>query len=179
MLTLIIVRHGETVENGLKIAQGQTDGTLTEKGKAENDALGKELQQFSFKTIYSSPLGRALQTAEAVHRHTPEATLTTDDRLMERHLGMLQGQHYPEGYKESDLHEGVESVQSMAERMSSFLSFIKQKHTNETIVMVSHGYVIKVLLSLINNWPVEDFHTVQLMGNSAYTRITLSLTKGG
>lgn len=173
MLTLIIVRHGETVENGLKIAQGQTDGTLTEKGKAENDTLGRELQQFSFKTIYSSPLGRALQTAEAIHRHNSEATLITDDRLMERHLGVLQGQHYPEGYKESGMYEGAETVHSMAERMSSFLSFVKQKHTGETVVMVSHGYVIKVLLSLINNWPVEDFHSVQLMNNSAYTLVSL------
>ncbi|MBK8953640.1 MAG: histidine phosphatase family protein [Chitinophagaceae bacterium] len=49
MLTLILVRHGETLENGLKIAQGQTDGTLTEKGKAENDTLGKGLQQFSLE----------------------------------------------------------------------------------------------------------------------------------
>lgn len=173
MTTLIIVRHGETVENGLKIAQGQTDGTLTEKGKAENDTLGKELQQFSFGTIYSSPLGRALQTAEAIHRHNSEATLITDDRLMERHLGELQGKHYPEGYKESGMYEGVETVQSMAERMSSFLSFVKQKYTGETVVMVSHGYVIKVLLSLVNNWPVKDFHTVRLMENSAFSVIEI------
>ncbi|MBK6938150.1 MAG: histidine phosphatase family protein [Chitinophagaceae bacterium] len=173
MLTLILVRHGETLENGLKIAQGQTDGTLTEKGKAENDTLGKGLQQFSFRTIYSSPLGRALQTAEAIHHHNPEAALVTDDRLMERHLGILQGEKYPEGYKESDTYEGVESAESMAERMSSFLSFIKQKHTDETIVMVSHGYVIKVFLSLVNNWPVEEFHKVQLMNNSAYILVTL------
>jgi broad specificity phosphatase PhoE len=173
MTTLIIVRHGETIENGLGICQGQTDGTLTENGIKNNDLLGIQLRQFNFQTIYSSPLGRALQTAKAIQHHNPGVQLFTDDRLMERHLGILQTKPYPVPYNEYDLHEGMETVESMAERINSFLSDIKRKHPNETIVMVSHGYVIKVLLSIINKLPVEDFFKIKLMGNSGFAEIII------
>jgi probable phosphoglycerate mutase len=173
MVTLIIVRHGETIENISGISQGQTDGTLSEKGKKENDALGCKLKKYQFKIIYSSPLGRALETAKAIRQNNPQSTLVTDDRLMERHLGILQGKPYPVPYFEYDLHEGMETVESMEERMNNFLYNIKQKHSNETVVLVSHGYVIKVLLSIINNLPVHDFHKVKLMGNSCFMEETV------
>ena len=92
---------------------------------------------------------------------------------MERQLGILQGEKYPSPYLESDLYEGMETVESMAERMNKFLSNIKQKHPGETIVIVSHGYIIKVLLSLINNLPVRDFYKVKLMSNSGFIEVTL------
>lgn len=173
MITLIIARHGETIENGLNICQGQTHGTLSETGEKENKLLGIQLQQFPFSIIYSSPLARALQTAGAIQQHNPGSTIITDERLMERHLGVLQGKTYPTPYLESDLYEGMETVESMAERMNNFLSHIKQKHPGETIVLVSHGYIIKVLLSLLKNLPLRDFHKVNLMNNSGFTEVFL------
>lgn len=168
MITLIIVRHGETIENGSGICQGQTDGTLSEKGIKENDELGKKLKQYNFQTIYSSPLGRALQTANAIQQNNPQSSIITDERLMERNLGILQGKPYPVPYFENDLYDGMETVESMTERMQSFLFDLKQINSNETIVMVSHGYVIKVLLSILNNMPVQDFYKVKLMVNSGF-----------
>ncbi len=168
-IKLILVRHGVTLENATNIAQGQTDGTLSAEGKAANEELGRELQQHFFKTIYSSPLGRALQTAEAIQRYNPHTHLMVDHRLMERHLGILQEKPYPVPYAEADVYEGMETADSMKARLNEFLAEIIQQHKEETIVLVSHGYLIKVLLSILHGWPVEDFHQVKLMGNSAYT----------
>lgn len=173
MITLIIARHGETIENGLNICQGQTPGTLSETGIKENELLGIALQKFSFNTIYSSPLARALHTATTIQQFNPHSTIITDGRLMERHLGVLQGKTYPTPYLESDLYEGMETVESMADRMKLFLSHVKQKHPGETIVIVSHGYLIKVLLSLLSNLPPADFHKVKLMNNSGFTEVIL------
>lgn len=172
-MKLIIVRHGVTEENDARIAQGQTDGTLSAKGKQENVLLGEKLKNSSFSCIYSSPLGRALQTAEAIHRHHPAVPLIKEERLMERHLGVLQGQAYPADYAEGGLYDEMETTASMQQRVNAFLQDCKQQHRNETIVIVSHGYLIKVLLSVIHNWPVEDFHTIQLMGNSSFITETI------
>ena len=169
MKRLIIVRHGETKENELNICQGQEHGTLSEKGPRENEKLGLELKQFSFQTIYSSPLRRALKTAETIQLHNPGSRIITDNRLMERHLGVLQGQTYPRLYLETDLYERMETIESVAERITNFLAEINSKQFNEeTIVLVSHGYVIKVLLSLLRGLPVNEFYKISLMSNSSY-----------
>ena len=168
-MKLVIVRHGVTLENAANIAQGQTDGTLSEQGIKENESLAVQLKDYSFHCMYSSPLARAWQTAAAIHQYHPTVPLIREDRLMERHLGVLQEKPYPVPYSEADVYEGMETADSMKERLNEFLAEIKQQHKEETIVLVSHGYLIKVLLSILHGWPVEDFHQVKLMGNSAYT----------
>ena len=53
-------------------------------------------------------------------------------------------------------------------KKKEFLEEIKNKHRDETIVLVSHGYLIKVLLSILHGWPVQDFYKVKLMENSSF-----------
>ncbi|HEX4875479.1 MAG TPA: histidine phosphatase family protein [Chitinophagaceae bacterium] len=168
MIRLIIARHGATTENELNICQGQEQGTLSEKGITENKELGKQLKQFPFQIIYSSPLHRALQTARAIHEHNSESRIITDNRLMERNLGVLQGKVYPPNYSESDLYEGMETIEAVAKRSASFLHEMASNHSNETIVLVSHGYIIKVMLSLIRGLPLYDFYKINLLQNSSY-----------
>jgi len=174
MNRLIIARHGETIENGLNICQGQDHGTLSEKGIRENEKLGEQLKQFSFQTIYSSPLRRALQTAQAIQKHNNDSRIITDERLMERNLGILQGKAYPEPYVETDMYEGMETIESVAERSANFLDEIKRNHSNETIVLVSHGYIIKVMLALLRNISLTEFYKINLMNNSSYTTESLN-----
>ena len=61
---LIIVRHGETEWNIKSIRQGNLDSRLTEKGMAQAKALAQRLAREHFTALYSSDLGRAVQTAE-------------------------------------------------------------------------------------------------------------------
>lgn len=173
-MKLVIVRHGVTLENAANIAQGQTDGTLSEQGIKENESLAVQLKDHSFHCIYTSPLARARQTAAAIHQYHPTVPLIREDRLRERHLGILQEKPYPVPYSEADLYEGMETAASMVERLNEFLQEIKQKHKDETVVVVSHGYLIKVLLSIVHGWPVEEFYKVKLMGNSAYSTVELA-----
>ena len=154
---VIIVRHGETEWNIRGIRQGNLDSALTTKGMVQAQALAQRLGRESFAALYSSDLGRAVQTAEEIARVTGH-TIITDARLRERHLGIFQGlsadeikEKHPEEYK---LHRslgpdyvipGGESVKQQVARNIAYLNEISEKHPGETIVVVTHGGVISGL----------------------------------
>jgi 2,3-bisphosphoglycerate-dependent phosphoglycerate mutase len=154
---VIIVRHGQTEWNIKGIRQGNLDSRLTEKGMAQAKALAQRLARERFTALYSSDLGRAVQTAEEVASVTGHEIIT-DPRLRERHLGIFQGlsaeeikQRHPEEYK---LHRslgpdyvipGGESVKQQVARNIGYLNEIGEKHSGETVVVVTHGGVISGL----------------------------------
>ena len=92
ILHLTLLRHGESAGNAGSIYQGQKDYPLTEKGLLQAQLLGErwKAEGVTFDRILSSPLMRALQTAEAI-----AACLSTeielDDQWMERDFGRLTG----------------------------------------------------------------------------------------
>ena len=87
---IIIVRHGQTEWNIKGIRQGNLDSALTENGIAQAKALALRLAREKFSALYSSDLGRAVQTAEEIAALTGHE-IVTDARLRERHLGIFQG----------------------------------------------------------------------------------------
>lgn len=154
---VIIVRHGETEWNLRLIRQGHLDSPLTERGLAQAKALAERLAREKFTSLYSSDLGRAVQTAEKIANATGHA-IVTDPRLRERHLGIFQGlsgdeirERFPEEYK---LHRSVgptyvipggESVEQQVARNIAFLAELAAKHVGETVVVVTHGGVLSGL----------------------------------
>jgi probable phosphoglycerate mutase len=88
--TLILIRHGETEWNRDRRFQGHGDSPLTTKGRTQTEALGKRLAATAFDMLLSSDLGRALETAAIIARHTGHK-VQTDPRLRERHYGILEG----------------------------------------------------------------------------------------
>jgi len=154
---VIIVRHGQTQWNIKGVRQGHLDSGLTEKGIAQAKALGARLARESFTALYSSDLGRALQTAEMIATLTRHSIIT-DARLRERHLGVFQGlsgdeikEKFPEEYR---LHRslgphyvipGGESAAQQVERNVAYLNELGENHIGETIVVVTHGGVVSGL----------------------------------
>ena len=151
---VIIVRHGETEWNIRGIRQGHLDSRLTTKGMAQAKALGTRLGREKFTALYSSDLGRAVESAQAIANVTGHAILT-DERLRERHLGIFQGLNaeeinskYPEerrllrtegpGY----VIPGGESMVQQVARNIDCLNDLAAKHQGEQIVVVTHGGVV-------------------------------------
>jgi broad specificity phosphatase PhoE len=66
MVKLILARHGETLWNVEKIYRGRTDVSLDEAGIRQAELLGKYLSNWELEAIYSSPLSRALDTANII-----------------------------------------------------------------------------------------------------------------
>src|SRR5919204_6587487 len=87
---ILLARHGETVSNVEGRWQGQADSPLTERGLAQARELGRALGSDSLAAVYSSDLGRALDTArEVAAPHGLE--VTPDPRLRELHVGTWSG----------------------------------------------------------------------------------------
>jgi probable phosphoglycerate mutase len=151
---IIIVRHGQTEWNVRGIRQGHLDSPLTERGMAQAKALGQRLKREKFTFLYSSDLGRSMQTAQEIARVTRHEILT-DARLRERHLGIFQGLNaaeieakYPEERRlmrtsgPGFVIPGGESMVQQVERNVAYLNSLAVKHQGETIVVVTHGGVV-------------------------------------
>ena len=93
---MFLLRHGETEFNRAGRGQGRFDSPLTPKGIAQAEAIARHVNTLIAGTggwtIVSSPLGRALATAEIIQKHVrPSAPITSDDRLREVSLGAWDG----------------------------------------------------------------------------------------
>ena len=90
---LIIVRHCEAMGNHHRVFQGSTDCDITENGARQLDALAERMLEFPFQAAYSSPLQRALKTAQAANRHYG-LEIKLDARLAEIHGGCWEGKRW-------------------------------------------------------------------------------------
>jgi broad specificity phosphatase PhoE len=88
MRQLTLVRHGITDWNVTGKFQGHTDTPLSDEGRLQAQALAKHLKKAKVDLIYSSPLSRALETAQIVF---PNREIIQDDRLRELNFGEFEG----------------------------------------------------------------------------------------
>ena len=150
---LIVVRHGETQWNLEGRAQGHLDSPLTDLGRRQAEAVAGALAGEGIDAIYSSDLGRAVQTAGAIaDRHG--IGVVTDSRLRERHLGVWQGLTRAEfrGRHEAAYSRfvsgdvdyvipGGESARGRHERAIGCLTELAGRHVGQCVVVVTHGGV--------------------------------------
>jgi len=157
MCTLYIVRHGITDWNSAGKAQGHTDIPLNAKGERQAHALREKLKNVTFSKVYSSDLIRAKRTAEILNLERKLVHQTTN-AMRERAFGAYEGQSYEvmkkEIYDLLDTLSGhplikekrVETNESVLRRIITFLQEISVAHEGETILVVSHGGVMRILL---------------------------------
>jgi probable phosphoglycerate mutase len=183
--TFYIVRHGESEYNLKKLVQGSGTGdtTLTEKGKKQASEVAEMLNQINFDAIFSSHLKRALQTAEIIAR-TKNLSVQTDERLRERSQGKYENmpmEEFLNFYTENNwgilsnkekfehkLHESQENFKESNERFKDALSDLAKKHPGQTILIVTHGNLIRGLLIEQN---YGDFDKVGGIVNCGYVEV--------
>lgn len=90
-MRLYIIRHGETEWNKVKRLQGQTDIPLAEEGIRLARETGKGMREEPIDLVISSPLTRAVQTAELLTEGR-KIPILTDDRIIEISFGEWEGQ---------------------------------------------------------------------------------------
>lgn len=172
MIELILVRHGETIENSKGIIQGQTEGTLTEKGIDQNKRLAENLKDVDIDLAFSSPLTRAVKTAEQIIV-LQNINLILDSRLTERNMGVLQGKKIPDFYDVTKEYEGMESLQDVFNRVQSFLTDLQKNYINKRILIVSHGITSLAISAIINKTQIDGIQKEKLLGNSTYSVLNL------
>jgi broad specificity phosphatase PhoE len=92
MLTLILTRHGRATADDLMLG-GQLDLPLTADGRREAEALARRLAGVRIDRIVSSPMLRALETAQTIATGRP---VEVDERLRELDYGRWEGLTYAE-----------------------------------------------------------------------------------
>lgn len=94
-MILFCVRHGESGFNAEGRIQGQADVSLSPRGRKQAEALASAMAKLPIQAIYSSPLARAMETAEPVAAAL-RLPIRTDPRLMEINAGVFQGLRWTE-----------------------------------------------------------------------------------
>jgi broad specificity phosphatase PhoE len=160
---LLLVRHGQSTANAKGIWQGQMEFPLSERGRVQAGLAGRGLSGEPFEGVYSSPLSRALETAEIIRDRARFAgEVVPVDGLSERHGGILEGhtwaeqeQRNPELAKkflaipeeERWALVGAETDEEVIARFEEALSSIRALHPGGSrIVVVSHGGVMRAFL---------------------------------
>lgn len=164
-MKLILVRHGETIENKLGILQGQRQGRLTERGISQANRLADFLTSFNIDICFTSDLQRATDTANIIALKNQGMNIEKDVRLRERYLGTLQGKPVPDNWNSMNYHESAESMEELIGRVRSFLSYIQSNYRKQTILIVSHGITLKAIISVYLGYNELQFGKIEELNN--------------
>jgi len=165
---LCFVRHGETAWNVEQRLQGHLDIPLNPVGEAQARATAASLATQHFAAIYCSDLQRARQTAAAITRGKP-GRIEYQPKLRERHYGDFQGltyaeaeARYPDAYRRFKQRDpaftfpgGGESLAGFAARIAAALTDIATRHTDEQLLVVTHGGVLDIVHRLASGKPLD------------------------
>jgi broad specificity phosphatase PhoE len=160
---MLLVRHGESTANAKGIWQGQMEFPLSERGREQATLAGHGLSSEPFEGLYSSPLSRAMQTAEIIRdRSGFTGQVVPVDGLSERNGGILEGHTWAEQeHRNPELAKkflaipeeerwalvGAETDEEVIARFEEALSLIRSLHSGGSrIVVVSHGGVVRAFL---------------------------------
>jgi len=180
-----LVRHGETPWNKLGRFQGCTDLELTEDGIKQAQCLKKRFDG-DFDYIFSSPLKRALQTANIICEDTQKKPIITEG-IREINFGSWEGLtleeikvKYPEDLyawrndEEIGPFTGGElSTKNASIRGKNTILEIVKQYEGSKIIIVAHGGIIKAGLIGLFNWRMNMYQSLNL-NNTAVTHLVFN-----
>lgn len=161
-MLLYVIRHGITEWNKLKRMQGQTDIPLAEEGISLALKTGEAMKNIELDYVISSPLTRAVQTAECIVKGR-DIPIYKDDRIQEISFGEWEGEcieesdKIPSGYREQFFSDPIhlpcppkgETFRDVQNRTGEFLEELcnRQELTDKKILISTHGAAGRCLLS--------------------------------
>ena len=155
---LYIIRHGKTEMNSKMLMQGRSDHPLNDAGIAQAEEAAERFAAMGVKIdkVYTSPLIRAVQTAEKI---APEAEMTVDERLIEMDYGPYEGMDLrnppPEvidffmDFVNVPAPEGMEKLPSVVERLGRFLEDIAEEAEKCNVLISTHAIAMKGALEYL------------------------------
>lgn len=177
---IYIIRHGETQFNREGRIQGQVDNPLNEAGIRLGKITGQALKEIRFDYILSSPLQRAIQTAQLVTGPSFEEKgytlpIHTDPRLMEIDVGIWDGKiilpdqmeiddpSFPLFFSDPEHFPGFpggETLQQVIERTAQVFDEIIQREDlkDKTVLLSTHGCAMRAMLQRFYNDDLGYWH---------------------
>ena len=159
-MRLLLIRHAESVGNRELRLQGQAEFPLTERGRRQAEELAASLAERQVIAVYSSPIRRALDTAEAIASPLG-LTVEVQAALQEYDFGKLSGLTWPEIREQrpqlieqllsdsADYPEypGEEGREPFRQRVCKALWGISERHAEEeSVAVVTHAGPVAVFL---------------------------------
>ncbi|MFH1401756.1 MAG: histidine phosphatase family protein [Parcubacteria group bacterium] len=150
-MIIYFVRHGETEWNKKKIVQGHKDSSLTLKGRRNAEKLGRILRTKNIEIIYSSDLGRCVQTSKTINRWLKVKVIRAKE-LRERNFGDFNGLPNRKVKEMLDLNNpderapNGESFNGQKKRVISFIKKLAEKKFKK-ILLVIHDGTARAILS--------------------------------
>lgn len=179
-MVIYCVRHGQSVYNAEGRVQGHSDVPLSEFGLRQGLAVAAALAQQPIQLVLSSPLRRALQTAEPLAERL-NVELKTDRRLMEIHAGIFQDRRrddlereFPGEYSRWRTGDpdyvipGGESRQQVVQRgLAAFGDLCRESY--QQVAVVTHGAIlISTIKALVGLPAAEPPHSLE---NASISRL--------
>jgi len=182
---LYLIRHARTEWNQAGKIQGTLNSSLSQEGIEQARNLGKTFKTLNPDIICTSALGRTQQTAQIAMEEWGETReIQKYEGLNEMHLSSWQGMNFediknqfPEKFDKflTEPHKffaegelpGSENYFDVQKRVVNSIEEIMEKNPCKKIAVISHGIVLRVLLSHIRNIPFElSNRKVNIAGNA-------------
>lgn len=186
----MFARHGETVFNVEGRWQGQSDSPLTERGLAQARQLAAALADEPLDAVYSSDLGRALNTAAELAR-PHKLPVRTDPRLREIDVGGWTGLNRAqiEAFDAHGLHTwatqpstmrlpGGETLREAQQRALAFFDECMPAHAGQAIALVTHGAIGQAILVAAMGLSVADLWLKERLDNCQISRLEWTAQDG-
>lgn len=181
MLKIYLARHGQNEDNANGILNGHRDLPLTDIGVAQATDVANKIKDagLMFDAILSSPLDRALKTAEIISMVNSGPTPEVIPELIERDFGSLTGIEQsrieelcaPDIIKTETViyflsPEGAETFPDLLARAKKFLEEVTSKYKEGSILLVTHGDFGKMIYAQYYGLDWKDILTLFHFGNS-------------
>lgn len=184
MTTIYFVRHVQAMGNIQRIFQGAIDTDISPQGQIQCEDLSRYFKDIKLDCVYTSPLKRAVITAEAVALGAP---IEKVEGIREIQAGVWESRSidslevdYPDEFDAWQnrpwdfVVEGSESMAQVFERTGAALNEIVQKSKGQTIAVVSHGCALRSLIAHAQNFVITDLGKVGWVRNGGITKIVLA-----
>ena len=177
MTRFFLIRHGQTGWNREARFRGRVDIELDEAGMRQAEAAAERLAQCGAAAVYSSPLKRALMTAEPIARRIG-LEVSPLEGINDMNFGVWEGRSVDEvREQEKELFDiwrrdpgrvripGGETLEEVRERVAAAVDDLAARHDDGTVLLVTHRVVCKVLLCHLLG--LDDSHFWQIAQDTA------------
>jgi len=178
---IIFLRHAQAKNNVERILAGRIEGfPLTQTVLQQAEKIAKFLKPLEISTIYSSPIERAMSTANLAAKSL-NLKVKTDSRLTEIEMGMFSGMLYEDMfvkygnvflkfYQDNPIIEenGVETFSNVKKRVLDIVNYCSKEHKGQNVLLVTHMDPIKAMLSTILHLKPESLYEL-IIRNASLT----------
>ena len=185
MVTFIIIRHGYSEGNKEKRFSGQMDIPLDQIGVFQAKCIAKYIvENFNIDSIYASDLSRAYETVKPLADELG-IEIIKDENLREIDVGKWQGmlietvkENYPEEFELYRANPGIlrfvdgESYEDAMYRSSGAFEKIAQENDGKTVVVGTHGGIIRALNAKWDRVPLEKMKDIAIVPNASISVAT-------